>query len=116
MPRRVGASIPTCSGAVSSSGLVGICPVTKSQPSVAVAWLNGATGCGAPGIIRNSITAARSKRHDEQSVDPRRIEHDGALAKLHVAPVLDDLIDVAATARGDDHAVRRGAPEVEITL
>src|SRR5260370_14888621 len=97
MPRRVGASIPTGSGALSSSGLVGICPVTKSQPSVAVAWLNGATGCGAPGIIRNSITAARSKWDDEQRVAPRRIEHDGALAKLPVAPRLDDLIEVTAT-------------------
>src|ERR1700736_4759695 len=29
----------------------------QSQPSVAVAWLNGATGCGAPAIIRNSIIA-----------------------------------------------------------
>jgi hypothetical protein len=81
----------------------------KSQPSAAVAWLNGATGCGAPGIIRNSIIAARSKRDDEQSVDPRGIEHDGALAKLHHALAQDDLVEITAAAVSDDGAVRTGA-------
>src|SRR5262249_39123242 len=49
--------MPSGSGAASSSGSVGICPVTKSQPSAATAWLNGATGVGAPAIIKYSIIA-----------------------------------------------------------
>src|SRR3954451_9065688 len=55
MTRRVCASMPSGSGALSSAGSVGIWPVTKSQPSAAVAWLNGATGVGAFATIRNSI-------------------------------------------------------------
>src|SRR4030081_3058435 len=55
MTRRVCASMPSGRGAPSSAGSVGIWPVTKSQPSAAVAWLNGATGFGASAIIRNSI-------------------------------------------------------------
>ena len=47
--------MPSGKGALSSAGSVGIWPVTKSQPSQAVAWLNGATGVGAPATIRNSI-------------------------------------------------------------
>src|SRR5262245_55653515 len=31
----------------------GNCPVTKTQPSCSTAWLNGATGSGAPAIIWN---------------------------------------------------------------
>jgi len=31
-------------------------PGDRTQPSAAVAWLYGATGFGAPGTIRNSIT------------------------------------------------------------
>src|SRR5437588_2716130 len=58
MTRRVCASIPSGKGALSSSGSVGIWPVTKTQPSTATAWLVGATAVGAPGIIRNSIMAA----------------------------------------------------------
>jgi hypothetical protein len=33
--------------------LNGICPVTNTQPSTSTAWLNGATGSGAPGIMWN---------------------------------------------------------------
>src|SRR5579864_1998190 len=51
MTRRVCASMPSGSALASSSGQVGICPVTNSQPSVSTAWLNGATGVGAPGIM-----------------------------------------------------------------
>jgi len=29
----------------------GIWPVTKTQPSTSTAWLNGATGSGAPSIM-----------------------------------------------------------------
>src|SRR5215469_6309279 len=47
--------MPSGNGALSSSGSVGICPVTKIQPSAATAWLNGATGVGASATIRNSI-------------------------------------------------------------
>src|SRR6266853_1316430 len=57
MTRRVCASIPSGNGALSSSGSVGIWPVTKTQPSATTAWLVGATGVGAPGTIRNSIMA-----------------------------------------------------------
>ena len=45
-------SAPRCRAAAaleSSSGKVGIWPVTKHQPSASTAWLNGATGVGAPG-------------------------------------------------------------------
>src|SRR5258707_14584066 len=42
------------SGLESSSGKVGIWPVTKHQPSTSTAWLNGATGVGAPGAMKNS--------------------------------------------------------------
>jgi hypothetical protein len=45
--RRVCASIPTGSGSSSLSGFSGICPVTKTHPSVSTAWLKGATGAGA---------------------------------------------------------------------
>jgi len=31
--------------------LNGIWPVTKIQPSISTAWLNGATGSGAPSIM-----------------------------------------------------------------
>src|ERR1700729_3313708 len=58
--RLVCASTPSGSGAASSAGSVGICPVTKSQPSAATAWLNGATGVGAPATIRNSIMSQSS--------------------------------------------------------
>src|SRR5215469_14390354 len=54
--------MPSGSGAASSSGSVGICPVTKSQPSAATAWLNGATGVGAPAIIKYSIIAGSLRR------------------------------------------------------
>ena len=47
--------MPSGKGALSSAGSVGIWPVTNSQPPAAVAWLNGATGVGAPATIRNSI-------------------------------------------------------------
>src|SRR6266851_2744540 len=72
MTRRVCASIPSGNGALSSSGSVGIWPVTKSQPLAATAWLVGATGVGAPGIIRNSIIAG----------PPVGSEHDSHLAWL----------------------------------
>src|SRR6478752_3388211 len=42
------------SGFESSCGSVGIWPVTKHQPSTSTAWLNGATGVGAPGAMKNS--------------------------------------------------------------
>src|SRR5436190_15173191 len=42
------------SGLESSSGKVGIWPVMKHQPSTSTAWLNGATGVGAPGAMKNS--------------------------------------------------------------
>ena len=45
--RRVCASMPTGSGSSSLSGFSGICPVTKTHPSVSTAWLKGATGAGA---------------------------------------------------------------------
>jgi hypothetical protein len=52
MTRRVWAAAPAGSGAPSSFGSVGIWPVTKTQPSASVAWLNtGATGLGAAGIM-----------------------------------------------------------------
>src|SRR5258708_4392217 len=35
------------------SGRSGICPVTKTKPSVSTAWLNGATGFGPPAIMWN---------------------------------------------------------------
>src|SRR5712691_5933039 len=62
MTRRVCASMPAGNGALSSAGSVGIWPVTKTQPSDATAWLVGATGVGAPGIIRNSIIGGHSPR------------------------------------------------------
>src|SRR5579863_6336359 len=58
MTRRVCASIPAGNDALSSAGSVGIWPVRKTQPPTATAWLNGPTGAGAPGIIKNSIMAA----------------------------------------------------------
>src|ERR1700752_2018917 len=36
-----------------ASGRSGICPVTKTKPSVSTAWLNGATGFGPPAIMWN---------------------------------------------------------------
>src|SRR3984957_12058903 len=36
-----------------ASGVSGICPVTKTKPSVSTAWLNGATGLGPPAIMWN---------------------------------------------------------------
>src|SRR5258708_12449557 len=36
-----------------ASGVSGICPVTKTKPSVSTAWLNGATGFGPPAIMWN---------------------------------------------------------------
>src|ERR1700733_10889789 len=39
------------------SGRSGICPVTRTKPSVSTAWLNGATGFGPPAIIWNLIAA-----------------------------------------------------------
>src|SRR5262249_53710616 len=64
MTRRVCASMPSGNGLESSSGQVGICPVTKSQPSVSTAWLKGATGVGAPEIIwkvGEAMTSTRMK-------------------------------------------------------
>ena len=53
-------SMSGASGRVSSSGSVGIWPVMKHQPPDSTAWLNGATGFGAPATMRNdgSGTAA----------------------------------------------------------
>jgi hypothetical protein len=53
MTRCVCATTPSGSGALSSVGEVGICPVTKTQPSLSLACENGATGVGACGIIQN---------------------------------------------------------------
>src|SRR5437016_11484644 len=107
MTRRVWASMPSGKGALSSAGSVGIWPVTKSQPSHAVAWLNGATGVGAPATIRNSIiTVSRTMRR--RTVAGRRgcpaqghsrleqVSRSGGLA----AAALDDV-----TQRGDADAV-----------
>jgi hypothetical protein len=52
--------MPSGNAAPSLFGSVGIWPVTKSQPFDVTAWLNGATGVGAPGTIRNSIIASRA--------------------------------------------------------
>src|ERR1700754_1996 len=54
MTRTVWPSMSGGSGLASSSGQVGIWPVTKHQPSTSTAWLNGATGVGAPGAMKNS--------------------------------------------------------------
>src|SRR5438067_6987899 len=51
--RTVWPSMSGCNGFESSSGNVGIWPVTKHQPSTSTAWLNGATGVGAPGAMKN---------------------------------------------------------------
>src|SRR6185437_5652806 len=45
-------SMSAGNGRESSSGKVGIWPVTKHQPSTSTAWLNGATGVGAPGAMK----------------------------------------------------------------
>src|SRR6185312_8681871 len=50
--RTVWPSMSVGNGRVSSSGKVGICPVTKHQPSTSTAWLNGATGVGPPGAMK----------------------------------------------------------------
>src|SRR6478752_4656373 len=52
--RTVWPSMSAGNGRESSSGKVGICPVTKHQPSTSTAWLNGATGVGAPGAMKKS--------------------------------------------------------------
>ena len=69
--RTVWPSMSGGSGFESSCGSVGIWPVTKHQPSTSTAWLNGATGVGAPGAMKNSgaliyflpIVPAGSKSH-----------------------------------------------------
>src|SRR5258706_14868638 len=71
MTRTVWPSMSAGKGLDSSCGSVGICPVMKHQPSTSTAWLNGATGVGAPGAMKKSGTligflslqAACSKRH-----------------------------------------------------
>src|SRR5882672_2506338 len=45
------ASMPSGYGASAEVPGNGICPVTKTQPSASTAWLNGATGSGAPAIM-----------------------------------------------------------------
>src|SRR5215831_20770782 len=59
MTRTVWPSMSGGSGLESSSGKVGIWPVTKHQPSASTAWLKGATGVGAPGAMKK-IGAAMS--------------------------------------------------------
>src|SRR6185312_14948227 len=50
--RTVWPSMSDGSGRESSSGKVGIWPVTKHQPSTSTAWANGATGVGPPGAMK----------------------------------------------------------------
>src|ERR1700754_2170613 len=69
MTRTVWPSMSAGSGLLSSSGQVGIWPVMKHQPSTSTAWLNGATGVGAPGAMKNSgalIVAAYLVIREEQ--------------------------------------------------
>jgi hypothetical protein len=64
--------MPSGKGLVSSSGQVGIWPVTKSQPSVSTAWLKGATGVGAPAImwkVGEFIGVSRDRDWLEEPID-----------------------------------------------
>src|SRR4029077_6617223 len=91
MTRTVWPSMSAGKGLVSSCGSVGICPVMKHQPSTSTAWLNGATGVGAPGamkkigalmlLLRLLLSASLGARLEQHMPDLVRAEGRGNLAR-----------------------------------
>src|SRR5215813_13654717 len=82
--------MPSGSGAVSSLGSVGICPVRNTQPSTSTACEKGATGAVAPAIMRKraALIAARSFRGRGRIADANLVTEGREISLAHARVVL----------------------------